>query len=335
MILQTAFDFFSFAPFPVFVVDSAGAVIFKNCHCARYLPEIRRGAKIFRHIKDKSRDIFSDECCFVEFDCSSPYFRAFVSRKQINGENYILFIFPSRMQFDDYAEIAEAIKGDFGGDAMTLFTESLNAADGNTSGRLYGEVLNFTRKYCDGWSFKPEVCDIESIIKPLVTRLGGAFRALGIRINGEIDENVSHNKSCTLRPLDFVFCLCRLVYAAARCSNNKALTVRTSYLEETNEISVCIKTRSPVIITRGDICELAPECIFESEFIGGVSSLKNRISFANDTDGFVTASYRIPCVNGFMALTLHNTYGKFEISKNLISSSVREIASMLKKAQSK
>lgn len=331
--MSVSYDFFSIALFPVIIASDDGKVIYKNKHAMFYLPEIRCKSKVFRHMKSPSCDTFTDDVRFAEFISESPFSRAFIMRANMPDGKLIIFYFPSRLQFEDHLEIENFINSNFGGDYFCFLAAVNSGVNDNSPDRLYGELTGFITKHSDELSFNDELCDIESIFRPLLSKLSRLFCAIGLRIFSEISGDVHDNRFCMIKPFSALFFLCRAVYAAARCSSDMTLGIRISYSEPTNSVIIDTSTKSSANIEKGDITELAPECMFESMYISKCPELRRYFSISKDKSGYVHIRFYAPCVNRSMSLSLRNTYFGLSVNERLVRENVSEISSMLKKHQ--
>lgn len=329
--MHTEFEIFSHAPFPVFVTNRNNTVIFKNIHCSRYLPNIRCGAGIKRHLTNQALDLSSPDLHTVEFAGANPFFRAIITRRKSEDTVYSIFLFPSRYQFEDYKFIENFILMNFSGDAIEFFEATVNVMIGNTSGRLYGELLNFVNKYHSDWNFAPQTNDIEDLLVTLFANLDGAFRSLGIRIITSISPEVIKHKYCNIKSFDFMFFICRMIYFAARCSQDNIISIDAVYTGVTNSVTVTVRTRSENEIIIGDICELAPECIYESEIINRVPSISKNFQIKKSEDGYVEMSYKAECKSEFKSFALKNTYDTLKTENIMVKKRVSEITDMLRR----
>ena len=308
------FDVFSFMPFPVFVTDSVGVVIFKNDSCRQNIKKIRNGANAAKHIKDANIFLKKDKILFSETYCGGTFSRFAMSNIEADSTSYCVFLFLPMLQLDCHDEIERFILDRSNDDIFDFYIDVKNYAGKSPSNRLYSDMVTLVSKYDVEISNSKTAVDTAYLLDKLFKLLSGAFSALGIRVSTSIDKNIYYNRFCRIDPNDYIFVLTRLLYAVIRASSTKKIAVKAVHTEETDEISVTLKTSTERIIINGDICELAPECIFESRLISRYYMLGKNVSITQERDGTVNVKYTVQCDNVMATLPISNTYfNRFDI----------------------
>ena len=320
------FDVFTFMPFPVFVTDSEGVVIFKNDSCRRNIKNIRNGARVAKHIKDIGFFPQNDPVSFSEISGEAPFFRFAMNKVACDGSIYFVFFFFPMLQFGNHSEIERFMLDRSNGDIFDFYVDLKNLSENESPGRLFSDMVSFINKYDVELSDKKISVDTAYLLDKLFSSLSGAFKALGVRISSRVDKNIYYNRFCRLNPNDYIFVLTRLLYAVIRASSSKKIFIEAVHVEEDDLISVTMKTDSDRMIISGDICELAPECVFESKLISRYYMLGKNVSITRENDGTVNVSYSVSCENVMATLPISNTYyDKFDMD-----SAIRKYTQALK-----
>ena len=292
--MQISCELFLSLPFPVIVTDETGKTIYKNGSTKRYLPSVRCGAKIIPHMTNFD-DVIGKTPDFADFGKIEPYHRAFAWRKNVGDDNFIAFIFFPTLQFGDIDEaerqILEASPADLFGFIPFLPPE-------HRTNRLYGDIDKFISKMGNGFDERVKTFDMENIIRPFSAHLGGAFRSLGYTIHVETDRRVAANRYCTISPCSAVFLISRAIYAVARASDDGRIYLLVDHDEYQDAITVTARSKSKITVTENNICQLAPECVFEAAIFASIHG-EGFPNVSDDGKGNVSVSLAFPCTTSF------------------------------------
>lgn len=322
-------ELFSPVPFPVIVTDKYGKVVYKNESTRKHLPKIRCGAKIAPHLADP-KEVLSGTESFPVFTNVTPYSKAFVFRKAANDGIYLVFSLFSVLQSGDTEKIKPIISA--ASEAELFGIKPPDSLPSSAMIRLYGDIDKFTEQICFGFDLQKSIFDIEDILRPLSSKLGGAFRARGINIRTETDRSVACNRYCVIIPRATVFIISRMIYAASRCTENGRVLLRAAYSDASNSIEITAVTKSHAKLVSGEITDLVPECIFEAGIFASLSENAQPRIFSDGAENIVI-SLALPCADSFDKLTVYNTFTGFDALGEYINKSVSEISRMLGKAK--
>lgn len=327
--MEISCELFSSVPFPVIVTDKYGKIIYKNESTRKHLPKIRRGAKIAPHLADPEKVLSGTES-FPVFANATPYSKAFVFRKAAKDGPYLVFYLFSVLQSGDTEKIKPIISA---ASEAELF--GIKPSDRLPSGamiRLYGDIDKFTEEMCFSFDWQKSIFDIEDILRPLSSRLGGAFRSRGIRIHTETDRSVARNRYCVIIPKATVFIISRMIYAVSRCTEDGRVLLRAAHSDASNSIEITAATKSHAKLVSGELTDLAPECIFEAGIFASLSENAQPKIFSDGTES-IAISLALPCADSFDKLAVYNTFTGFDALGEYINESVSEISRMFGKAK--
>ncbi|MBQ9510335.1 MAG: hypothetical protein IJR55_01340 [Clostridia bacterium] len=304
------FDVFSFIPFPVFATDKDGVVIFKNDSCRRNLHIVRNGAHIAKHLRDADVVFSNDKISFSEIIYDGPFIRFARNIIDFEGSKFIAFFFLPMLQFNDHTEIERFILDRSNGDIADFMIDLKNSEHFDKSDRLYSDMVGFIKKYDIDISDGKITIDMAYLLDKLFSSLSRSFRALGIKISTAVDKSIYYNRFCMINPNDYIFVITRLLYAVIRASSTKRISLEATHSEENDMICVIMKTQTEREVIDGDICELAPECVFESKLISRYYILDKNVIIKKSADGMLSVGYTVPCENTLSTLPISNTYLK-------------------------
>lgn len=327
--MEISCELFSYVPFPTIVADKNGKVIYKNESARKHLPKVRCGANIAPHLANPE-EALSGADDFPVFPDSAPYSKAFIFRKNTENGVYLVFSLFSVLQSGDAEKIKPIISA--ASEAELFGIRPPDDLPGSAMLRLYGDIDKFMEDMCFEFDCRKEIFDIENIIRPLSSKLDGAFRARGISIHTEADRSVAINRYCVIIPRATIFIISRMIYAAARCTENGRVLLRTTYNESSNSIKIAAITKSHAKPVSGAITDLVPECVFEAGIFASLTE-NSRPNISSDKMGSIIISLELPCANNFDKLTLYNTFTGFDRLGKYIDKSVSEVSAMLKKAE--
>ncbi len=322
-------ELFSSVPFPIVVTDKYGKVIYKNESTRKHLPRVRCGAKIAPHLANPE-EVFSGVESFPVFPNVTPYSKAFVFRKITTDGLYLVFSLFSVLQSGDIEKIKPIMSA--ASEAELFGIKPPENLPSSAMIRLYGDIDKFMEEMCFGFDCQKAIFDIENILRPLSSKLGGAFRSRGISIHTETDRSVACNRYCIIIPRAVVFIISRMIYAAARCTESGRVLLRATHNDASNSIEITAITKSHAKPVSGDITDLAPECIFEAGIFSSLSENARPKIFSDGMEDMII-SLELPCANSFDKLTVYNTFAGFDSLGEYISKTVSEISEMLKKSK--
>ena len=322
-------ELFSSAPFPIIVTDKYGKVIYKNESTRKHLPKVKCGAKIAPHLTNPE-EVLSGVENFTVFTNVTPYSRAFVFRKTAKDGLYLVFSLFSVLQSCDIENIKPVMSA--ASEAELFGIKPPDNLPSSAMIRLYGDIDKFMEDMRFDFDCQKAIFDIENILRPLSSKLGGAFRARGISIHTETDRSVACNRYCVITPRATVFIISRMIYAAARCTESGRVLLRATYNDASNSIEITVITKSHAKPVSGEITDLAPECIFEAGIFSSLSENARPKIFSDGMEDMII-SLELPCANSFDKLTVYNTFAGFDALGEYINKSVAEISEMLKKSK--
>ena len=322
--MQISCELFYTLPFPLFVTDESGKVIFKNIATQKYIPNIRCGTKIASHLTD-SEGVLSGKERFACLGNIQPYHYAFVIRNICDDKPVLAFAFFPDLQFGNVERMKEIISGL---DPASLFGFSKFLPRGHRTNRIYGDIDSCVASIGNGFDDSVRTFDIENIIKPFSEKLCGAFGALGFSIHSEIDKSVGPNRFCMISPTETVFVISRAIYAAARASEDGRIFLFSTYDEKQDAITVTAKTKSKIKVTENDICLLAPECVYESAIFKAMHG-EGYPSVSDDGNGNVSVTFAFPCKQSLGGTYILRATDDFGTLDKYIEKMANEVYKML------
>lgn len=253
--MSLSFEIFELTEFPVVVTTADFKIIYKNSAASVFSPKFRQGSKITKYIAYQTKNPSISEIKRAEFITGTPYKRAVVSSSGMGDT--LLFLFISRIQFDDCEKfinhIEENHNGDFVKFYISAYTEYINSAkiklpdfERKVPARLGSDLiylLNSTSKVPN--FIRKDAIDITYMLTKTVKRLSSTLRVLGIHISeADISEKAKFMCICKTDPYDFSFIIMRMIYIALKFSSTSKIYVSVDYISENGSADICVSTKS-------------------------------------------------------------------------------------------
>ncbi|MBQ0124765.1 MAG: hypothetical protein KBS59_00390 [Clostridiales bacterium] len=235
--------------YPVIAVKSNGIVIGKNSAAKTKLGGIRLSSDISR----LPRDVGYGISLIGNFE----YKNALKFCADVPGGQIFIYLFPPRLQSDDFEDIAKNI-------GVLSPKDVADHAHGEYD-RLYSEIgaafSNFDRRACQSG----DIADGTKLVELCSNKLSSGFRALGGRATVSCSESFGFQRYFVLNVSSFLAAIMEQAYIAMRASRSGSCEVTCDYDERSGEISVTAlsKTAIPDIpeSSAGEVIRnIVPEC---------------------------------------------------------------------------
>lgn len=297
---ESYFEWFEYAVFPVIMTDSCGIIRYKNRAAGRYLPMLRRGASVLRHLYGRS---LSAGTAYVIGD--TPYPRALIFNA-LDGNGFLL-LFLSRLQYGDGEALAEALHERFHEDFSLFYSDRMNIADLESghpekilADRTYADLISlFGKEDADA---DIALYDMYDFLLKISVRLKGAFRALGYRIQLNISEEIRECRYAKLNIHDFLFVFGRFLYLFMKLSDNSVIDISVIPDRESEYYTFRFATRTSISRRRIQnketlpfLASLIPECATELALFEKRDLLAKYTDITVDQYGRFLLKYRLSC----------------------------------------
>ncbi len=287
-------DIFRSFPFPIFLTDRRGLIVYKNPAAVRYIGTMSKGSHVARYLLDET---IPEKAGVVHVMAETPYPHALL----VSDDESHLFLCFSRLQYPDYEAAAKQIFCVFG-ETPAEFSRKLCEFQGeygkqDLPRRIYTELLNLAKlKYHQAES----VYFLGDLVDGFFSRMEKMFRPFGYRIHAEVKEEFLRKFPVCVGRFDLIFTLERMLYLAMKLSEGG--NIEFSHLPDEERNRHCFswylpKTRN--VPKRTELYELfmevAPECAAELFLMGtaGASS-PAQVSVTWDDRGGCRLVYEIP-----------------------------------------
>ena len=321
-------EIFQNVPFPIFLTDAKGIIVFKNRYCSNYMSGVRRGVNIFRQLKDGYSSFPEKDAFCVELTGGQTFPKALVMKKTVGGETVYMFFSPAWIQAETDDEIIGIASSCGTDDPIVLYADLYNKAEKFSSLRLYGDITSLAVKASIEILPQDDICDTEMLLKNLFSRLSGAFKAIGVRISTSVSDDLFPNRYARVKKNEYIMFICRLTYIALRCSDDKSISLNAHYDSESDSIEVSIKTKTSFDIDKSNIVQYVPECAIESELISRIHALDKAIR-AEKIGDFAVFSYSVPCEE-LSSMRLHSEFSITDDTDFVILSNEMTVIKMFK-----
>ncbi len=306
--MTLSYDIFNLVDFPIIVTDKNFIIIYKNNTACEYFGKLRKRSKITKYLADFAKDMDFSVNSEAEFETGTLIKRALVFAES----DFVVFLFLSAMQLENYAAVAGHIKerfaGNFLGFCFSAYREysALQAMSAfekaNVPERAYADLLALIRILGENPSFmKKEYLDLAEIVSYTAHRAGAGFRALGLKLYlAEISDKTRAFCCANIALDDFLFVIFRLIYSGFKFSADGNLLLSIDYLY-TNHADICASVRTT--LKKSDVqgknfsslLKMLPEFAFEFDLLEKYSVFEqNTLSYELE-NSFLKLHFKVKC----------------------------------------
>ncbi len=306
--MNTSFDIFDLVDFPIIVTDKNFIITYKNNIACEYFGKLRKRSKITKYLADFANDTDFSLNSEAEFETGTLIKRALV----FSENDFVVFLFLSAIQFENYSAVADYIKERFAGSFLRFYLSAykeysaLQAMSGfekaNVPERTYADLLALIRILGENPSFmKKEGLDLAEIVSYTAKRAGNSFRALGLKLYlDKISDKTREFCRADIALDDFLFVIFRLIYSGFKFSADGNLQLSIDYLH-TNHADICVRTRTA--IKKKDVqgksfsslLKMLPEFAFEFDILEKYQLFEQNTLSYELNDSILKLHFKVKC----------------------------------------
>ncbi len=309
--MSISFDIFDLVDFPIIVTDKNFIITYKNNIACEYFGKLRKRSKITKHLTGFANDTDFSLNSEAEFETGTLIKRALVFAES----DFVVFLFLSAIQFENYTAVAGYIKERFAGNFLGFYCSAYKEYSAlqamsdfekaNVPERTFADLLALIRILGEKPPFmKKEYLDLAEIVSYTAKRTGESFRALGLKLYlDEISDKTRDFCRANIALDDFLFVIFRLIYSGFKLSADGNLRLSIDYLH-TGHADICVRTRTA--LKKKDvqgksfsyILKMLPEFAFEFDILEKYQIFEQNTLSYEIENSFLKLHFKVKCAYG-------------------------------------